>query len=554
MTDAKKFVKKEYRNVVESYNEQDGFNPDIVTGVEKLKKAVCSTFGPYGRPVLIQRQFAFPLATKDGVTVARQLKLRNNIQNMAIEVIKNAAERTLQQAGDGTTTSILLACALFDQIAIGFNNEKVNTVRLQNAFDYLTRVCIDKIDQWSRECNLEDIEKIATVSSNGDKGIGNLVSEAFKAGGPEAIITINRSSNFEDEIVIKDGYRFKQGMAASYFINDTNKYNCTLNNGMVLVSNDDLIDINPLIPIVTYCSNNNIPLLVIAPEFDSRIIELFSVNTLNGKLKSCLVRLPGIGDQRPEYARDIAAYTGATVIDKKIGVSFESIGQNIISTLGKFNTAIIDKDTCSLVCDINTDKVNERINLIEELLSDPEITEIEEHRLKQRLSSLKGISIEIKLSSMTDSAYKERFDRLDDAICAVRSAFKDGVLSGGTVSYITLAKFIQKTVEESTVEMGIAKNALYVALVSPFNELVQNNVDDDIFWNVDMIEKEFDIEFNTERLGFSYNAFLNNFVNELSKDHILEPAAIQKAAIMNAVSAAITLAISDVYLPFDEED
>ena len=484
-------------------------------GVDSLANAVKVTLGPKGRNVIIEKKFGAPHITKDGVTVAKEVELADPFQNAGAQLVKSVASKTGDDAGDGTTTATVLAQAIVRE---GLKNVAAgaNPMDLKRGIDKATSVVVANIK--------EQAEQVATVSANNDPEIGKLLADAMKKVSKDGVITIEEAKGRDTTIGVVEGMQFDRGYLSPYFVTDTEKMECVMENPYILIYDKKISNLKDFLPILEPAVQSGRPLLVIAEDVDSEALTTLVVNRLRTQLKICAVKAPGFGDRRKAMLQDIATLTGGLVISEDTGLKLE---QATIEMLGSCDKVVVSKDNCTIVnghgqSELIKDRVNQIKNEINNTTSD-----YDKEKLQERLAKLSGGVAVLYVGAPSEVEMKEKKDRVDDALCATRAAIEEGIIPGGGVAYIRAQKALEGLTganADETTGIQIVRRAIE----EPLRQIVEN------------AGEEGSVVVNNVRNGegdYGYNAREDKYEN-MKASGIIDPAKVTRVALENAASIA----------------
>lgn len=487
-------------------------NAKMINGLNILADAVKVTLGPKGRNVVISENDNKPHITKDGVTVAKAISLKDKFENAGVQLVKSVANKTGDEAGDGTSTSVILTQAIVAEgikhIAAG-----VPPIEIKRAIELSVTKIIDFIKKVATPISDKDIQHIATISANNDPEIGELVAEAIKQVTKDGVITMEESKTRETYIETVDGIQFNRGCLSNYFITNEDNQECVLENPYILVTNKKISSINDILNILKPIAEQNKSLLIIADDYDSEVITTLAVNHLRAGLKICAVKAPSFGESKIEYLNDIAVLTGGkfTTLDIDLNtISIEDLGIANKVTITKESTTIIGGNG-------SRDSINSLISIVKnQIEKDPD-----NKSLKERLAKLAGGVAILHIGANSEAELKEKMDRVDDAICATRAALEEGIVTGGGVTYLQA---------QSTLDMtNLGDNILYKVLQFPIRCICENaGIAADVVINT--------ILSNTN-INYGYNALTNKYM-DLRDAGIIDPAKVSRVALENSASVA----------------
>ena len=502
------------------------FNTDkLSAGVDKLANAVKITMGPKGRTVVIERSYGAPIATKDGVTVAKEVSLKDNAENIGAKMIQEVAKRAGDTAGDGTTTATVLAQNLFHAgrrvIAAG-----MNPMDIKRGIDIAVAAVVNDIEKHARPVkDSSEIAQVATISANSDSEIGQKIADAMEKVGKEGVITVQEAKGLNTEIDVVEGMQFDQGFMSPYFVTNSEKMLAELENAQILVSEKKITGLQALLPILEPIAQSGRPLLIIAEDVESEALATLVLNRLRGGLKVCAVKAPGFGDRRKEMLKDIAIVTGATVISDDMGMTFENITPAV---LGSAKRVVVSKDKTLLVNgNGDTEAIKNRADEIRKSISTT-TSDYDREKLAERLAKLVGGVAVIHVGGMTEVEVKEKKDRVDDALSATRAAVEDGIVAGGGVALVRAVESL-KDLHGANSDQDVGIDIVRKAIVSPCMQIAENaGVSGEIVVGKIMESKDY---------NFGYNAQTGEYV-DMMKSGIIDPAKVVKTAIQAAASTA----------------
>ncbi len=502
------------------------FNTDkMAAGVDKLANAVKITMGPKGRTVVIEKSYGAPVATKDGVTVAKAVSLKDPQENIGARMVQEVAKKAGDDAGDGTTTATVLAQKIIREgrrvIAAG-----MNPMDVKRGIDIATAAVVADIESHARPVkNSAEIAQVATISANSDVDIGEKIASAMEKVGKEGVITVEEAKGLETEIDVVEGMQFDQGFMSPYFVTNSEKMLAELEGAQILVSEKKITGLQALLPILEPIAQSGRPLLIIAEDVESEALATLVLNRLRGGLKVCAVKAPGFGDRRKEMLKDIAIVTGATVISDDMGMTFDNISMDVLGTAKK---VVVSKDS-TLLAHGGGDKkkIAARADEIRNAISTT-TSDYDREKLSERLAKLVGGVAVIKVGGMTEVEVKEKKDRVDDALAATRAAVADGIVAGGGIALVRAASALARVKGENP-DQNVGIDIVRRAIVTPCAQIAENaGVSGEIVVGKVMESKDY---------NFGYNAQTGEYV-DMMKAGIIDPAKVVKTAIQAAASTA----------------
>ncbi len=518
------------------------FNTNIIAaGVDKLADAVKITMGPKGRTVVIDKSYGAPVATKDGVTVAKAVSLKDPTENVGARMVQEVAKKAGDDAGDGTTTATVLAQKIFREgrrvIAAG-----MNPMDIKRGIDIATAAVVADIESHARPVkNSSEIAQVATISANGDADIGKKIADAMERVGKEGVITVEEAKGLDTEIDVVEGMQFDQGFMSPYFVSNSEKMIAELDGAQILVSEKKITGIQALLPILEPIAQQGKPLLIIAEDVESEALATLVLNRLRGGLKVCAVKAPGFGDRRKEMLRDIAIVTGATVVSDDMGMTFENLTPAV---LGAAKRVVVDKSTTLIVGGAGDKKaIAARADEIRANIKQS-TSDYDREKLSERLAKIVGGVAVIKVGGMTEVEVKEKKDRVDDALAATRAAVADGIVAGGGVALLRAGAALAKARGENA-DQNVGIDIVRRAIVAPCAQIAENaGVSGEIVVGKVSESKDY---------NFGYNAQTGEYV-DMMKSGIIDPAKVVKTAIMAAASTAgVLLTTGAVMVEIPEE-
>ena len=494
-------------------------------GVDELANAVKVTLGPKGRNVIIEKKFGAPQITKDGVTVAKEIELADSFKNTGAQLVKSVASKTGEDAGDGTTTATVLAQSI---VNVGLKNVTAgaNPMDLKRGIDKAVAAVVENIKKQSKAVgdNFDKIEQVATISANNDAEIGKHIAEAMQKVSKDGVITIEEAKGRETYIDVVEGMQFDRGYLSSYFVTDTEKMNCVMENPLILIHDKKISNLKDLLPILEPAVQTGRPLLIIAEDVDSEALTTLVVNRLRSGLKICAVKAPGFGDRRKEMLEDIAVLTGGFVISEERGVKLEQATMDMLGTAEKIT---ITKDNTTIVNGKGEKaKIADRVAQIKAQIKTT-TSDYDKEKLQERLAKLSGGVAVIKVGAPSETEMKEKKDRVDDALCATRAAIEEGIVAGGGVAYIRAISALDKLKGENADETtGI--QIIRRAIEEPLRQIVFNAGKEGSVVVQKVLEGKGD---------FGYNARYDRY-EDLVKAGVVDPAKVARVALENAASIA----------------
>ncbi len=506
----------------------------LFEGIDILASAVKSTLGPKGRNVAFERSYGGPLVTKDGVTVAKQIELKDKFQNMGAQMVREVASKTADNAGDGTTTATVLAHSLIREglklVATG-----MNAMDLKRGIDKAVIAATAELDKLSKACNTPtEIEQVATLSANSDPEIGRLIAQAVQKVGKEGVITVEENKSLDTELDIVEGMQFDRGYISHLFVTNQEKMQVQLDDPYVLIHDKKLSNLQSIIPVLEGVIQTGKPLLIIAEDIEGEALATLVVNKLRGTIKVAAVKAPGFGDRRKAMLDDIAILTGGTVVSEDIGLKLE---KTTLEHLGRAKSIKIDKDNTTIIDGYgDKDAIQERVAQLRVQVEDA-TSEYDKEKLQERLAKLSGGVAVIKVGGATEVEVKERKDRVDDALHATRAAVEEGIVPGGGVALIRVRNAI-KELKGINHDQDAGISIVFRAMEEPIRTIAYNAGD------------AADVVVNEVAKGtgaFGYNAATGQY-GDLIAQGVIDPTKVTKTALVNAASVAGMILTTDTII------
>tara|TARA_B100000768_G_scaffold180512_1_gene200700 strand:- start:2897 stop:4534 length:1638 start_codon:yes stop_codon:yes gene_type:complete len=510
-------------------------------GVDALANAVKVTLGPKGRNVIISKKFGTPSITKDGVSVAKEIELKDPIQNMGAQMVKEVASKTADQAGDGTTTATVLAQAI---VGAGLKSvaSGANPMDLKKGIDKAVNHVVTGLQKISNTVgkDFSKIEQVATISANNDSKIGALIASAMKAAGKEGVITVEEAKGTSDELKTVEGMQFDRGYLSPYFVTNAEKMEAELESGYILIYDKKISNMKDLLPVLEKTAQTGKPLLIIAEDVDGEALATLVVNKMRGALKVAAVKAPGFGDRRKAMLEDIATLTGGTVISEERGFKLDNA---TLEDLGTAEKITLDKDNTTIINGAGSKKdIKARVNQIKAQIEST-TSDYDKEKLQERLAKLAGGVAVIYVGATTEIEMKEKKDRVDDALHATRAAVEEGIVPGGGVAYIRAAEGLEKVKGENEDEVtGIA--IVRRAIEEPIRQIVANAGGEGAV----IVQK-----IREGKKDFGYNARTEKF-EDLLKAGVIDPTKVSRVALENAASIAGMLLTTECVITDTEEE
>jgi chaperonin GroEL len=509
-------------------------------GVDVLADAVKSTLGPKGRNVILDKKFGAPAITKDGVTVAKDIELKDPIENMGAQLVKEVASKTADSAGDGTTTATVLAQAI---VTAGLKNVAAgaNPMDLKRGIDKAVTAIIEDLKKQSKQIsNNAEIEQVATISANSDSEIGKMIASAMEKVGKDGVITVEEAKGTETEVKVVEGMQFDRGYLSPYFVTNPEKMEADLDRPYILIYDKKVSSMKELLPILEQVAQTGKPLVIISEEVEGEALATLVVNKIRGALKIAAVKAPGFGDRRKAMLEDIAVLTGGTVISEERGFKLESATLDFLGTAEK---VVIDKDNTTIINGAGQkEAITGRINEIKSQVANT-TSDYDKEKLQERLAKLSGGVAILYIGAATEVEMKEKKDRVDDALHATRAAVEEGIVAGGGVALIRAGHVLSK-VETRNEDEITGVNIIRIAIEAPLRTIVANCGGEGSVVVQKVKEGKDD---------FGYNAREDRYEN-LIKAGILDPTKVTRLALENAASIAALLLTTSCVIAEEEEE
>lgn len=518
----------------------DSARRKLLVGVNTLADAVKATLGPKGRNVVLERSFGAPLITKDGVSVAKEIELKDKIENIGAQLVKDVASKANDAAGDGTTTATVLAQAIVTEglksVAAG-----LNPMDLKRGIDKATTAIVEEIKKLSKPCeDTKSIAQVGTISANSDDSIGNIIAEAMEKVGKEGVITVEEGSGLENELSVVEGMQFDRGYLSPYFINKPDTMSAEIDSPYILLVDKKISNIRELLPVLEAVAKSGRPLLIIAEDVEGEALATLVVNNMRGIVKVVAVKAPGFGDRRKAMLQDIAILTGATVISEEVGLSLES---TTLEHLGTAKRTVSNKENTTVIDGAgNQADIEARIKQIRAQIEET-TSDYDREKLQERLAKLAGGVAVIKVGAATEVEMKEKKARVEDALSATRAAVEEGVVPGGGVALVRALESI-KDLKGANEEQTVGINILRRAAEAPLRQIVTNSGD------------EASVVLDKVKQGkgnYGYNAATSEY-GDMIEFGIIDPAKVTRSALQAAASIAGLLITTEAIVAELPED
>ena len=509
----------------------------LASGVDKLANAVTSTLGPAGRNVIIEQEMGNPVSTKDGVTVAKSIELTNKVENIGAQIVKQASIRTAEKAGDGTTTSTLLAQTILneslDRIKAGSN-----VVDIKRGIDSATKQVVNYLKEYSKDITDEEqLKQVATISANNDSEVGELISTAMDKVGRDGVVAIEESRTGETYLETVEGIQFDRGYKSPYFVTDNSSMQAVLQSPLILLTDKKINQVKELLPILEACSSQNKSLLIIADDIGGEALSTLVVNKMRGILGVVAVNAPGFGDRKKAMLEDIAILTGGTVVSSEKGMRLDKFNPD---WLGKANKVTVSKDSTTIIdAQGSEEKIIERVEDIKNLI-DNSTSNYEIETLQERLAKFVGGVAIVHVGGHTEVEMKEKKDRVDDALHATKAALEEGILPGGGIALLNASMMLVETIGTyDTAEEQTGVDIVIAACERPFYKILENAGES----NEEIGNIEASIKGSGE-VWLGYNPRKQDYTN-MFEAGIIDPTKVTRLALENAASVAGTLLITE---------
>ncbi|MFC2135555.1 chaperonin GroEL [Bacteroidota bacterium] len=512
----------------------------LKSGVDKLANAVKVTLGPKGRNVILDKKFGAPTITKDGVTVAKEIELDNEVENMGAQMVREVASKTSDVAGDGTTTATVLAQAIYRE---GLKNVTAgaNPMDLKRGIDLAVAKVVEYLKSISKEVETrEEIAQVGTISANNDPTIGNLIADAMEKVGKDGVITVEEAKGTETELDIVEGMQFDRGYLSPYFITDSESMESVLEDPYILIHDKKISAMKDLLPILEKVAQSGKPLLIIAEDLEGEALATLVVNKLRGTLKISAVKAPGFGDRRKAMLEDIAILTAGTVISEERGFKLENA---TMEYLGQAKKVVIDKDNTTIVEGLGkTDDIKKRINEIKAQI-EKTTSDYDKEKLQERLAKLSGGVAVLKIGASTEIEMKEKKARVEDALHATRAAVEEGIVTGGGVALVRAADSLDK-LKGDNLDQNTGIKIIHKSLEEPLKQIVNNaGMEGAVVLN----------EVKEGKDDYGFNAATEKYEN-LIKAGVIDPTKVTRTALENAASVSSLLITTEAVVYEKKED
>lgn len=513
----------------------------ILKGVNKLADAVKVTLGPKGRNVVLEKKFGSPTITKDGVTVAKEIELKESWENMGAQMVREVASKTSDVAGDGTTTATVLAQAIYRE---GLKNVAAgsNPMEIKRGIEKAVEKVIEAIKNLAKPVEGKAVAQVGSVSANNDEEIGQIIAEAMEKVGKDGVITVEEAKGLETSLEIVEGMQFDRGYLSPYFVTDPERMESVLEDAFILLYEKKISSMKDLLPILEHVAKNGKPLLIVAEDVEGESLATLVVNKLHGRLACVAVKAPGFGDRRKAMMEDIAILTGGRLISEDIGIKLENVK---LEDLGRAKKIVVDKDNTTIIEGAGeTSKIEARIKQIRVQIEES-TSDYDREKLQERLAKLVGGVAVIKVGAATETAMKEKKARVEDAMHATKAAVEEGVVAGGGVAYLRASKALDSLKLDGDQAIGVS--IVKRALEEPARQISAN-----AGWEGSVVVEKLK---NANNDSYGFNAQTEQF-EDMFEAGIIDPAKVCRIAIQNATSVASLLLTTEALvseLPEEEE-
>lgn len=494
----------------------------LLRGVNILSNLVKETLGPRGKNVVLDKKFGSPTSTKDGVTVAKEVELKDPLENMGAQLVKEVASKTSDVAGDGTTTATVLAQSIYAE-GIKYVTAGANPNLIKKGIDKTVEEVVKDLKKLSREVTGEMIAQVGAISANNDESIGKIIAEAMDKVGKDGVITVEEAKGLETTMEVVEGMQFDRGYLSPYFITDPDRMECVLENPLILLHEKKISNLREFLPLLENVAKMGRPLLVVAEEVEGEALATLVVNKLKGTFQCCAVKAPGFGDRRKAMLEDIAILSGGKVITEDIGVKLENV---TMDWLGEANKVVIDKDNTTIVEGMGKQEdVQARIKQIRTQIEET-TSDYDKEKLQERLAKMVGGVALIKVGAATETELKEKKARVEDAMHATKAAVEEGIVPGGGVALLRTQKALANLKLEGDMKIGV--DIVKRALEEPLRQIANN-----AGWEGSIVVEKI----KEMKQDWGFNALTEQY-EDMVKSGILDPAKVVRIALQNAASIA----------------
>jgi chaperonin GroEL len=505
----------------------------ILKGVNQLADAVKATLGPKGRNAILDKKFGAPTITKDGVTVAKEIELKNPYENMGAQLVREVASKTSDTAGDGTTTATVLAQAIFREGAKNIT-AGANPMEIKRGIDKAVEAVVAELKKLSKPCqNKTEISQVGTISANNDKTIGDLIAEAMEKVGKDGVITVEEAKSMTTSLDVVEGMQFDRGYISPYFVTNAERMECSVEEPLILINEKKISSMKDLLPILEQVAKMGKPLVIIAEEVEGEALATLVVNKLRGTLNVAAVKAPGFGDRRKAMLEDIAILTGGQVISEDLGIKLENVK---LTDLGRAKRVTIDKDNSTIVEGYgDPKKIEGRVKQIKAQIEET-TSDYDREKLQERLAKIVGGVAVINVGAATETEMKEKKARVEDALHATKAAVEEGIVPGGGTAYLRCIKALD-TIKDINPEQKVGVDIIRRALEEPIRQIV-NTAGGEASVVVGKVRED-------KNVNAGYNAATEEYV-DMIKAGIIDPTKVSRTALQNAASVAALMLTTEV--------
>ncbi len=512
----------------------DTARQSILKGITLLSDAVKATLGPRGRNVIIDKKFGAPTITKDGVTVAKEIELKEPYENMGAQLLREVASKTSDVAGDGTTTATVLAYAVYKE-GMKYVTAGANSIDIKRGIDKAVEIVVGELKNMSKPvAEKKEIAQVGTISANNDASIGELIAEAMDKVGKDGVITVEEAKSMATTLDVVEGMQFDRGYVSPYFITDADRMECILDDAFVLIHDKKISSMKDLLPVLEQTAKMGKPLLIVAEDVEGEALATLVVNKLRGTIQVCAVKAPGFGDRRKAMLEDIAILTGGQVITEDLGLKLENVKLNDLGRARKIN---VEKENTTIVEGAgDANQIQGRVKQIKAQIEET-TSDYDREKLQERLAKLVGGVAVINVGAATEAEMKEKKARVEDALHATRAAVEEGIVPGGGVALIRCIKSLEKLKFDHDQQIGV--NIIKKSLEEPIRQIVTNaGLESSIICEKVKAAKD---------ANYGYDAYSEEFCDML-KSGIIDPTKVTRTALQNAASVAGLMLTTEVMI------
>ena len=510
----------------------------LKAGVDKLANAVKVTLGPKGREVILGKNWGTPVVTKDGVTVAKEIELKDKFENIGAQLVKEVASKTADVAGDGTTTATVLAQAIFNE-GLKVAATGANVMEVKKGIEKAVKKIVEELKKLSKEVkDRKEIEQVATISANNDPEIGKIIADAMEAVGKDGVITVEESKSAETTLEVVKGMQFDRGYLSPYFITNPERMECVLENPYILIYEKKISSVKDLLPLLEQVVRTGRPLLVIAEDVEGEALATLVVNHIKGVLRACAVKAPGFGQRRKDYLGDIAVLTGGQAITEDLGIKLESV---TLDMLGQAEKVVVDKEHTTIIGGKgDPEKIKGRIEQIKKQIQET-TSDYDREKLQERLAKLSGGVAIIRVGAATEAELKEKKYRVEDAVHATKAAVEEGIVPGGGVALVRASEALEELKGDNP-DQQLGIEIIKKAARVPLKQIAYNAGYDG------SVVLERVIELGKEKgINWGFNAATGEYV-DMFEAGIIDPTKVVRTAIENAASVAGTMLTAEALI------